>query len=96
MKSILSVSKMLFSGLSHTAGAVAHVLGNIPLAVWPSDDRPMTEDEAKAKVAELRAKFGIRGVKLGNFDDDAESLRRDTLILGEDMRKAFGGLKDVK
>jgi hypothetical protein len=88
MKKIVAGVQMVWSGMTQVAEAMGKVLESIAPIVMPSYGEKMTEEEAKAIVAELKAKYGPRRIKLGDIDDDTEALRQDGLKLAEDTRIA--------
>ena len=96
MKRIIAGSRMVVSGMTHTASAVGSVLGSIPCVSLTYDTEEMSKVGAKDRIAEMNKKFGPKKIRLGDFDDDVEALRRDALVLGEDMKVAERRLKGVE
>ena len=97
MRRIAVGSGLIASGMVRTADAMASVVGSVPMVVLsPTGMLRETDAEARVRVANLKARFSPRRVRIGDFSDDFDVLRRDALILGEDMKKAERILPDVK
>ena len=108
MKRLISGAQMIFTGMSQTASAMGSVLDSIPRCTLSLNTEPMTEAEAKVRLAELKAEYGLKGdstprkdmeprrVRLGDFEDDIRALQGDMVVLGKDMRIAERRLNGVE
>ena len=109
MKRIIAGAQMVFTGMSQTASAMGSVLNSIPRCTLSLNTEPMTEAEAKIRIAEIEASIpGLksesathkdmspRKVRLGDFEDDIRALQGDMMVLGKDMRIAERRLNGVE
>jgi len=88
MRKIIVGSGLIVSGIAQTAESMASVIGSVPTATVMPTGKWQSKTDACARIAQLKAKFCPRKVRIGDFFDDFSVLQRDMLVLGEDMKKA--------
>ena len=85
MKKLAFGSQIIVAGIAQAAGAMAGIIGSMPRAIVGQYEPPIN---VKPRKDAVRFRHNSSKVKLGDFEDDIEALRRDMLVLGEDMKKA--------
>jgi hypothetical protein len=96
MKRIVVGSGLIASSVVQVADTMASVIGSVPVVTLVPTGKWQNEANARVRIAQLKARFGPRKVRMGDFSDDLSVLRRDALVLGEDMQKAERKLSYVE